>query len=149
MFALVVSAAAVVGGCPNQPPTATAGNDIQAVVGHKVTLSAAGSSDPDQQAITFLWQQTGGPSVSLSDPTASVTTFVPTVAGKYTFRITVTDTQNTSSSDVVRVTVTSSSNSNSNTNSNSNSNSNDNSGGNNRSEEHTSELQSHSFISYA
>lgn len=44
--------------------------------GAGVTLDASGSSDPDNDPLTFTWSQTGGDAVALSDPGAATVTFV-------------------------------------------------------------------------
>ena len=90
----------------NTPPTADAGSDQTATVGDPVMLDGTGSSDPDGDALTYLWTQTSGPSVTLSDATAIQPTFTPTVAGTYVFSLVVNDGQVDSSADEVTVTVT-------------------------------------------
>jgi hypothetical protein len=54
----------------NMPPVADAGPDQLVSEGDAVTLSAANSSDPDGAIDGYLWEQTGGPAVALSDPAA-------------------------------------------------------------------------------
>lgn len=66
-----------------------------------VTLSGAGSYDPDKDALTYQWQQIAGPTVSLKNPgtmTASVS--LPDVRQQtsYRFKLTVTDTHGAQSS---------------------------------------------------
>lgn len=54
---------------PNSAPTASAGPNQVVSSGAAVTLSGAGSSDPDPgDILTFAWTQTSGVSVTLSDP---------------------------------------------------------------------------------
>jgi hypothetical protein len=84
-----------------QPPVARAGADqsVPANVG-SVTLDGSASSDPEGAALTYLWAQTAGPAVTLSDATAVAPTFVPAGTGAYTFRLTVSDGQRTATDDI-------------------------------------------------
>jgi hypothetical protein len=89
----------------NQPPVADAGPDINATVGQTVTLSALGSTDPDNDRLTFQWAQTAGPVVVITDADQPEATFVPTQAEAYDFIVTVNDGRGGSDVDGVRVTV--------------------------------------------
>jgi hypothetical protein len=77
----------------NQPPVANAGPDQNVGVNTLVTLNGGGSSDPDggPSPLTYSWAQLSGPSVTLGSPTSVATTFTPTLAGTYVFRLTVSD----------------------------------------------------------
>jgi K319L-like, PKD domain/FG-GAP repeat len=77
----------------NQPPIANAGSDQSVNTLALVTLDGSGSSDPDSDLpLTYLWMQTGGPTVVLSDPTAINPTFIaPSDTAVLTFTLTVTD----------------------------------------------------------
>jgi hypothetical protein len=55
-------------------PSATSSPN-PAFEGTIVTLSAAGSTDPENDPLTFSWAQTGGTAVTLSDATAASPTF--------------------------------------------------------------------------
>ena len=95
-------------------PSADAGGDQVVESGATgVTLDGIGSSDPDNQTLTYLWEQTAGTTVTLSSTTAAQPTFTaPTITGSpgadidLTFRLTVTDTANLTDTDEVTVTVT-------------------------------------------
>ena len=54
----------------SQPPVANAGLDLTVLPGSVNVLSGFYSSDPDNGIASYLWKQTGGPTVTLSDPTA-------------------------------------------------------------------------------
>jgi K319L-like, PKD domain len=80
----------------DNPPTANAGADQTVFENTLVTLAGSGS-DPDGEAVTFAWTQTGGPAVTLSDPTSPTPTFTaPNVAADtdLTFSLQVCDEAN-------------------------------------------------------
>jgi CSLREA domain-containing protein len=91
----------------NQPPTANAGPDQTIVTNSQiitVTLTAAGSADPDGQAITYLWQQISGPAVALNNPTSATPTFSQSTDYQWReFRLTITDPCGMTATDTVRV----------------------------------------------
>jgi hypothetical protein len=80
----------------NLPPVADAGPNQIVNEGDTVTLDGSNSSDPDDSIASYLWTQTAGPAVTLSDPTAAQTTFVAPVVvsggASLTFKLRVTDT---------------------------------------------------------
>jgi N-acetylneuraminic acid mutarotase len=79
----------------NQPPLANAGSDQTVNGGTLVTLNGSSSTDPDDGIASFLWAQSFGTPVILSDPKAVQPTFTaPHVkfGGEVlTFQLTVTD----------------------------------------------------------
>ena len=79
----------------NVPPTADAGPDQTVDEGTAVTLNGANSSDPDDGIASYLWTQTGGTSVTLSDAAALKPTFTSPDVGPggeaLTFELTMTD----------------------------------------------------------
>ncbi|GAB4277226.1 MAG: hypothetical protein Kow0080_28050 [Candidatus Promineifilaceae bacterium] len=82
----------------NRPPTANAGADQDTPPAHQVILDGSGSNDPDGDPLTYLWQQTGGPAMTLSSNSAISPTFTaPSTAGVLTFTLTVTDSRGQSS----------------------------------------------------
>ncbi len=92
---------------PNRAPAASAGADQNGSVGVQVTLSGAGSSDPDGDPLTFEWRTVSSPGsvpVSLAGAATSQATFTPTAVGEYEFELTVSDAE-LADRDTVRVTV--------------------------------------------
>ena len=78
----------------NTAPTANAGADQSVGSGALVTLDGSGSSDPENQTLTYAWSQTAGDTVTLSSTAAASPTFTaPTVqaSATLTFSLTVTD----------------------------------------------------------
>ncbi len=72
------------------PPHADAGPSRAVAYNATVTLDGTASTAA-QGALTYLWHQTAGPVVTLSDPSAATTTFVAFYPGAYVFTLTVTD----------------------------------------------------------
>ncbi len=97
---------------PNTPPTASAGSDQTVGSGDAVSLDGSGSSANDGgQTLTYAWNQTGGPAVTLSGastatPTFTSPTLVPGASNAIlTFQLIVNDGME-SASDTVTITVT-------------------------------------------
>jgi hypothetical protein len=89
----------------NSPPIANAGPDQRALINSLITLDGSDSSDADGDPLTHLWSQTGGLTVTLSDPTAVNPTFTTPVAGTYTFSLVVNSGGDDSLPDTVVITV--------------------------------------------
>ncbi len=93
----------------NQPPLANAGPDQNVNEGVTVTLSGANSTDPEGGALTYSWGQVLGSPVTLSNPSAAQTTFVPPNVGPdgetLGFQLTVTDSGGLQSADTCLVNV--------------------------------------------
>ncbi len=88
----------------NGTPVANAGPDQEVTANELVTLDGTGSSDPDDDTLTYLWEQTAGTTVTLDDPTAAQPTFFAPADGSSTvFKLTVSDGHGLSSTDLVVV----------------------------------------------
>jgi hypothetical protein len=92
----------------NVPPTANAGPDQQVPIGRPVTLTGAGSRDPNGNALTYNWQfesKPDGSTAALADPSTISPSFTPDRPGFYVLSLTVNDGQFTSLSDTVVIEV--------------------------------------------
>ncbi|WP_157936017.1 PKD domain-containing protein [Paracoccus zhejiangensis] len=98
---------------PNTPPTASAGPGQTLASGASAMLDGSASSANDAgQTLTYLWTQTDGPTVVLSDATSATPSFTaPTVPvtgpmEMLVFCLVVNDGIATSAPNMVRITVT-------------------------------------------
>jgi hypothetical protein len=95
----------------NNPPAADAGPDQNVDEGIKVGLNGSNSSDPDDGdgIASYLWMQTEGPAVSLSDPASPEPSFMSPDVGPegeaLIFQLTVTDKSGEESTDTCIVNV--------------------------------------------
>jgi MYXO-CTERM domain-containing protein len=93
----------------NTAPIADAGDDASGTVARVTDLDGSGSSDPDMDALTYLWELTEAPassSAGLINETRVNAELVPDVAGRYVATLTVSDGA-FEDSDEVEITVTS------------------------------------------
>ena len=92
----------------NQAPTANAGSDQTVNAAAAVSLSGTGT-DPENGTLTYQWRQTGGTSVTLSNPTSARASFTaPSIAtgtATLTFELRVTDAAGLSAADTLAVVV--------------------------------------------
>jgi RHS repeat-associated protein len=79
---------------PNAAPIAVATGSDQVFVGETATFHGTASSDPDGNALQFLWQIQSAPvgsTAALTNATAPVATLVPDRPGTYVVTLTVSD----------------------------------------------------------
>lgn len=89
----------------NVPPAADAGADVIVAPGDPAGLRGGGS-DADGTIVGYLWSQTAGTPVALSEGNSSAATFTaPDSTGTLAFQLTVTDNHGTTSTDSVDVKV--------------------------------------------
>ena len=89
----------------NQAPQLDLGEDIQVNTRQSLTLTAL-VSDPENDPLDYLWTQTAGASVTLTDTRAtSITLVAPASADQLSFTLMVTDSKGAISTDTITVTV--------------------------------------------
>jgi hypothetical protein len=91
----------------SSPPVADAGPNQYGIMAGPVTLNGSGSYDPLGETLTYSWVQILGPSVTLNNANASVATFTAAAGQQYSFRLTVTNTDNLKSTATTSVTTVS------------------------------------------
>jgi hypothetical protein len=92
---------------PNRPPSANAGSDVSVSENNEVTLNVT-ASDSDGSVASFAWQQTDGPTITLSNTTVSSLTFTTpevTEDTTATFSVTITDNEGLTATDTVVVNI--------------------------------------------
>jgi glucose/arabinose dehydrogenase len=91
----------------NVAPVANAGPDQSVNTGAAVSLTGAGSSDANGDALTYAWTQVAGTAVTLTGANTATPSFVaPNTATTLTFSLVVRDAALASPADTVSVTVT-------------------------------------------
>ncbi|MBI9101300.1 MAG: hypothetical protein JEY99_02715 [Spirochaetales bacterium] len=92
---------------PNTRPVAVAGNDQTLNLGDSYELNGNGSSDTDNDTLTFSWSITSAPSGAtavLSDPSIFNPTLEPDLAGDYIIQLIVNDGEINSDPDSITIT---------------------------------------------
>lgn len=90
----------------NRSPMADAGRDLEKVVEQEVTLNGSGSSDPDNDQLSYSWFLKAKPQDSQSlivDPNNVIASFVPDLPGEYVVELTVGDGEGGSAKDEVTI----------------------------------------------
>lgn len=101
----LVYAGAGGGGGDNLPPVAKAvSSPASPATGADVTLDGSGSSDPNNDPLTYAWTQTSGAAVTLAGGNTAKASFKAVAAGAYAFKLTVSDGK-LSSDATVQITV--------------------------------------------
>jgi len=91
----------------NTAPVANAGPDQSVQAGAVVTLNGSGSTDADQNPLTYDWSFVSvptGSAAALSNPTAAKPTFIADKAGVYVIQLIVNDGTVNSTPDTVTIT---------------------------------------------
>lgn len=90
----------------NAAPIARAGQDRTIAGLSQASLQGSSSSDPDGDTLSYLWQQTDGPAVTLSNTRIANPVFTaPNQNASLTFSLVVNDGELSSSADTVVITV--------------------------------------------
>ena len=76
---------------PNIKPTADAGPDRSGYINTTIHLDGSGSNDSDGSIVSWDWNCTSHPAVTINNENSSIPSFTPTSTGKYTFTLTVQD----------------------------------------------------------
>ncbi|HWC53661.1 MAG TPA: PKD domain-containing protein [Chitinophagaceae bacterium] len=99
---------------PNKPPIARAGPDQQVLYNLQncsmepsfITLDGSSSTDPDGTVVAYQWSLILGDNIAITitNPTAAVTTVTNITPGTYQFKLTVTDNEGATDDDTLLVT---------------------------------------------
>jgi len=91
---------------PNVLPVAHAGEDLSGYSNTTISLDGSASEDPDGDIVTWDWNSTSHPAVTLLNENSSSPSFTPNGTGTYLFTLTVRDDRGGwATEDEVRVTV--------------------------------------------
>ena len=92
----------------NQAPVAETGGNQEVEQGTTVTLDGSNSTDPNNDSLSYTWEQLSGPLVTLVNPDAAIMEFVAPQVNEDTtlkFKLTVTDQDGVKGSKKIDVTV--------------------------------------------
>ncbi len=110
IFAFIAALTAAACDFYNLPPAASAGSSRTVSLGSTVTLDGTGSSDPDNDSLTYEWSIMRLPDTSsltnadIRERDSSTATVLPDVSGIYLFKLTVRDRRG-EDSDLLKITV--------------------------------------------
>ncbi len=92
---------------PYNPPVVEAGSDQLVSVGSSVTLEGSGSSDPDNNIVSYQWWQLSGPAVGLNNGSSATAQFIANVPADsvLAFALIVTDAEGLVSTDTCTIRV--------------------------------------------
>jgi|GEM_PF-1977522 len=89
----------------NIPPVAVAGVDVTVAIGEEIILNGVASHDSDGGITQYLWTQSSGPEVVLSQSTQAVASFTAPIVSQdsyLTITLTVTDNEGATATDDIR-----------------------------------------------
>lgn len=89
----------------NTAPVARAGDDTTVQVGQTITLSGDGSSDADNDTLSYRWTKVSGPPVEMYGTNKMAVTVTLETVGVYEFSLTVRDSAGAEAADMMTVTV--------------------------------------------
>ena len=90
----------------NRPPRSVPGEAFSTVAGARVDLNGSRSTDPDGDALSYTWVQTGGPAVALEDADTAFPFFTaPLQTITLSFELVVNDGRVDSDAEDIRVTI--------------------------------------------
>ncbi|MCG7871596.1 MAG: CAP domain-containing protein [Candidatus Thiodiazotropha lotti] len=87
----------------NQPPEASISGSQSSTSGETVTLDGSASSDPDDDSLSYLWTQTGGEAINLTNNSNPTLTFIApevTQSSSLSLRLTVNDGEYSATADI-------------------------------------------------
>ncbi|MCG7983278.1 MAG: CAP domain-containing protein [Candidatus Thiodiazotropha lotti] len=87
----------------NQPPAASISGSQSSTSGETVTLDGSASSDPDDDSLSYLWTQTGGEAINLTNNSNPSLTFIApevTQSSSLSLRLTVNDGEYSATADI-------------------------------------------------
>ncbi len=92
-------------GAVNQAPVANAGPNVVVTLPQTQVSIFGSGSDPDGSIATYLWEKLSGPDATLQNASTPTLTVQDLEEGVYSFRLTVTDNQDSDASDDMILTV--------------------------------------------